>query len=123
MQDDQFTHVAHVEELSDIDDARAKREAIAMVNTLVRITKEDIGGDMSVHRSLRIIAAALGYVMLSMEAQVREGNHPPCGSTCDPITLMNIAALPAMTYLYGRDSEGWERPGNDLTNIKAEGNA
>lgn len=121
--EEQFTHIANVEELSALDDARAKHEATNMVSTLVRLTKEHDPEHATVTRSLRIMAAALGYVMLSMEAQVREGNHPPCGSPCDPISLMNIAALPAMTYLGGRDSEGWEMPGQDLTNIKPEGHA
>lgn len=120
--EEQFTHVASVEELGPVDDLRAKAEATKMVEILVRLTKES-GEDANVLRSLRIMAAAIGYVMLGMEAQAREGNHPPCGSSCDSITLMNIAAVPVMTYLTARDSEGWEMPGQDLANIQTKGTA
>lgn len=122
LNDNQFTHTAEVEDLSERDDARAKMHAIEMIETLVRITRED-GQQANVGRALKIMAAALGYVMLSMEAQERDGNPPPCGSPCDPITFMNISAIPALTYLQAREEEGWEMPGQSLASRKPEGHA
>lgn len=120
--DDDFRHVAEVHPLSEADAELAKREAHRLVERMKELTHMT-PGEPSVMRTAQIMAAAFGYTLLAMEGSFRDGNVPPCGTSCDVINLMNVAAAVPMTYLNERDELGWEMPGSGLASMHPEGNA